>query len=356
MNALLEDPLNIELLKLLCSGSGTTININELSKQLQKHRNTIKKKINELFVHKILDKPLYPFQWFFSEYPLLVIEKGDFPRDPKTNDWIEKDPYIWVAFFVKEEEYNTLLIEHHKSLHTYQIWKESITDEEKITITESYPHPSEAIFLSTENIVKFDPSTSIQIVEENYRKGRHKQINGLPFDDFTFTLLKSLLAGKGIRTNESFLANQINVHRRTIQRRIEIFLENNIISPAVCRFPRVWIPPEYFFVLSLIEIKRNKTSILRALTNDRHVPFISKTAIGRFNMVLFSTFYKIEDHLMWQEEYDQRFVGSIGAIKNTYLSPAMTFSIAQEYVSLVFLQQKAERIRGEALVKLLKGS
>ncbi|MHA2297950.1 MAG: hypothetical protein ACXAEU_04485 [Candidatus Hodarchaeales archaeon] len=129
---------------------------------------------------------------------MLVIEKGDFSRDPKTNEWIEKDPYIWAAFFIKEEEYNTLLIEFHKNLYSYQIWKESIIDEEKISMTEIRPYPSEVTISTVESIIKFDPSVSIQIVEENHRKGRHSRINDLLMDGFSIDLLKMLLTGKVI--------------------------------------------------------------------------------------------------------------------------------------------------------------
>ncbi|MHA2297947.1 MAG: hypothetical protein ACXAEU_04470 [Candidatus Hodarchaeales archaeon] len=340
MSALLEDLLNLKILNSLCSGTGIAVNINEISKKFGKHRNTVKAKINEFFDHKIIDRPIYPLQWFFKKYHLLVIEKGDFPRDSKTNEWIEKDPYIWAAFFIKEEEYNTLLFGLHESLYAYQNWRESIIDEKKISMGEIRPYLSEVIISTAQSIIKFDPSASIQIMEENYRKGRHKRINGLKMDDFSFDLLKALLSGKGIRTNENLLAKKLDVHRITVQRRIDNLVKNKIISRPTCHFPRIWVPPEYFFVLSLVEIRKNKDLVLNTLKNDPHVPFIIKTYSGRYNLIIFSNFYRIEDHLAWQEEYDQRFNGSIGAVKNTYLSPAMTFSISQEYVSLVYLQKK----------------
>ena len=354
LNELLEDPVNLKLLEFLCSGKGITININELSKNLGKHRNTIKTKLKGIFDYKILDPPHYPFYWFFTEYPLLVIEKNDFPRDSKTNDWIEKDPYIWAAFFIKEEEYNTLMIEFHKSLHTYQNWRENIIKEEKVTFTDKTPYPSDPIFLSSQNIIKYDPSTPIHIIEDNFRKNPKIQINEFNLDELSLNIMKQLLFGKGIKTNESMLAKELNIHRRTVQRRIEQFLENKIISQAMCRFPRIWVPPEYFLVITLLEIQKNKESIIRTLRRDPRVTFIIKTFTGRYNLLLFSISYRMEDHLKWQEEYDQRFVDSIGAIKNTYLSPAMTFSIAQEYISLVFLQEKQKRLRAKTMIESLR--
>ena len=356
MNTLLEDPLNVKLLELICSGKGITININEISKRLGKHRNTVKSKIKNLFDYKIIDPPHYPFYWYFTEYPLIVIEKNDFPRDFKTNEWIEKDPYIWAAFFIKEEEYNTLMIEFHKNLLAYQNWRESILEEGKVTYADKNPYPSETIFLSSQNIIKYDPSSPIYLIENRIQKKPDAQFNDLIIDTLTLDILKILLAGKGIKTNESLLAKELNVHRRTVQRRIEMFLNEKIITQAVCRFPRIWVPPEYFFVISLIEIRKNKESIVRTLKQDPHVPFMIKTFTGRYNLLLFTISYRMKDHLRWQEEYDQRFVDSIGAIKNTYLTPEMTFSIAQEYVSLVFLQEKLKRLQAKSVMKSLQDS
>ncbi|MFX1249125.1 MAG: hypothetical protein ACFFBQ_17175 [Promethearchaeota archaeon] len=149
MRKILEDQMNLKILELVCAGEGVTANTTELSKILGKHRNTIKNNIDKLFEHKIIEKPFYPFSYLFKEWPLLVIEKATFQRNLKTNVFIEKDPVIWAAFFVKENEYNTLLIEFHKDLHSYQNWKESIITEAKITLKEEI-YPSEAYFFNNE--------------------------------------------------------------------------------------------------------------------------------------------------------------------------------------------------------------
>jgi hypothetical protein len=58
---------------------------------------------------------------------------------------------------------------------------------------------------------------------------------------------------------------------------------------------------------------------------------------------------------MWEEEYGQRFSDSIGAIKNVYLSPAMTFSIHQQYVALTFLDKLANQLRGKKIIDIIRG-
>ena len=97
---------------------------------------------------------------------------------------------------------------------------------------------------------------------------------------------------------------------------------------------------------SLIQIKKREDYVIKALKNDPHITWMIKAVTGRggFNLVIFSTFYKIEDHLEWQEELDQRFPGCIWAFKDTYLSPKMTFSIDPEFVSLCIIQNKLKQL------------
>jgi len=355
MKKILEDQLNLKILELVCKGEGVTVNNTELSKILGKHRNTIKNNIDKLFEHEIIEKPFYPFSHLFKECPLLVIEKANFQRNLKTNVFIEKDPVIWAAFFVKENEYNTFLIEFHKDLYSYQNWKESIIKEAKITLKEEI-YPSEAIFLTMRNLIKYDPTVAVQILKANYKNNHHPELNGLRINDFRLEIIKLLLTGKGIRTNEYHISDMLNVHRRTVKRRIEKLLEHRIIDNPVCCFPRVWVPPKYFLVFSLFEIKNKNELLLRTLRKDPHVPILFRAVIDKFNLALFSNFYKMEDFLEWAEEYDQRFPGCIGAVRNTFLSPSMTFSIAHNYVTLTFIQNIANRLRGKVFVEMMKES
>jgi len=59
-------------------------------------------------------------------------------------------------------------------------------------------------------------------------------------------------------------------------------------------------------------------------------------------------------YLRWEEDFDQRFPGCVGAIWNRYLSPSMMFSIAQEFVSQAIIQRKLNQIRGKELVDIMK--
>jgi hypothetical protein len=169
-------------------------------------------------------------------------------------------------------------------------------------------------------------------------------MNGIAIDQTYLDLIESLILGKGVWTNPNSLARKLNVHRMTVQRRLDILLQEQIISNPVSRFPRMWAPPEYFIVLSLIELKREKERISKALIGDPHTALLVKAGAGKYNLIAISSFSRLRDHLTWEEKLDQRFAGSIGAVKNLYLSPSMTFSIHQQYVPLEYLKKRLKTI------------
>ncbi len=347
MSRLLDDSLNVELLRLICSGTGVEINISELSERLGKHRNTIASRVEKLFSRGIIDRPFHPLPYLFKEFPLLVFEKANLPRNRKTNTWIESEPNIWAAFFVKDEEYNTLLIELHEDLHTYHLWREQNFNAESIALAPEQEYvSSEAIYLSTKTIIKNDPVAPIETMKADFEKFPQMNIYGLTMDQTYLDLMEALILGNGVWTNPNSLARELDVHRVTVQRRLDLLLQEDIISSPVSRFPRMWAPPEYFIVLSLIELKRQKDRIFKTLMKDSHVSLMVLNSAGKYDLLTISSFYRLRDHLTWEESFDQRFSGSIGAVKNLYLSPSMTFSIHQQYVPLVYLEKRLERLRG----------
>jgi DNA-binding Lrp family transcriptional regulator len=237
------------------------------------------------------------------------------------------------------------MISFHKNVCTHQQWYERIIGEEIIPYKEE-GYLSQVLHLGTGCFEKYNPSIVFKIIEENIREGRHNSIRGLKLDKLSFEILRKILQGRGIRTNENFLAKELNVHRKTIERRIKTLLKEGIINRPVCRFPRLIVPPEYILVKSLLQVKRQQDKVLKQLKNDPHVTWIIKAVLGRggYNLVIFSAFYKIEDHLEWQEKLDQLFPNCIGASKNTYLSPAMTFSISPEYVSMRIIKNLLKNV------------
>jgi len=352
MTDLLNDELNLRLLTEICSGNGVEVNISELSRSLNKHRKTIRDRIDPLFENNIINKPIYPFFWLYKEFPLMVITRADLPRDKITNYFIETDPHIFAAFFKKEEEYNTFIIQYHKDLYGYQQWREGLVKEGKLPPRE-IRYPSDSMFFSNQAFIKYNPSHPIELIEKHINE-LYDKINNYRLDKLSIQILKKLVNGIGIQTNENYLSEQLGVHRKTIERRISFLLKEKIILEPICRFPRFVVPPNYTLVVSLFEIRKNPNNIEKAWDGDPHLPIILRASTGRYTHLVFSCFYLNEDHVKWQETYDQRFPGCFGAIKNTYLSPSMTFSIAQQFVSLEIIKRKLEKIHGRALVDIMK--
>ncbi len=341
MSDLLNDELNLRLLSCICSGEGVDVNISELSRILKKHRNTIRERVTNLFDYAIISEPAYQFSWLYQEYPLMVLARADFPRDEITGKFIEEDPHIFAAFFKKDEEYNTLLIEYHKDLHAYLVWTDSVIYKRKLPPQEAR-YPTDAMFFSNQTFIKNNPEHLIHLIEKDFDKIR-RTLNGYELDTVSLQILKYLMNGQGIQTNEFVLAERLNIHRKTVERRIQGLLNATIISPPVCRFPRFVVPPDYTLVTSLVELKKQHKQVENAWKNDPHISIVLRASTGRYTHLLFSSFYGIKDHITWEEQYNQDFLGCIGATKNTYLSPSMMFSIHQQFVALDIIRSRLKK-------------
>jgi len=340
---------DLKLIENLCSGTGVAVNISELSKSLNRHRNTIEDRVEKLFKYKIINRPVYPYLYLAQEFPLVTIVRADFPRDEKTDEFILYDEHIFAAFFVREGEYNTLTIEFHKGIDSYTRWRESLTKEGGV-LQKGLRYPVETLFFSTKLIIKNEPYSSVYTLEEKLKK-EGLEMNGYVFDELSFQILKRLTLGEGIRTNEQLLAGKVGMQRKTVERHISKLMDKKVIDRPACRFPRFFAPSNYVITLSLCEIKQCEDRFIKAITLDPRIPIIIKTSMGRYNLLMIGAFPKIEDCIKWEEEHDQRFPDCIGAIKTTYLSPEMTFSIDPQYVSLYNIRKKIEELHGKELIE-----
>ena len=344
MRLSLENETTLKLLKLLCTGEGVDINISALSKDLGKHRNTIKERVNQFMDYKIIEKPFYPLLWLFDEYPLMVISKDKFYRDETTRAFIEKDPNILAGYFFQEEAYNTLTIQFHEDLDSYQTWSENILEDGKF-VKEEDRCPPEALFFSTKRILKFDTSAPFRIIERGFKHGDIKEIGNLKLDSLSINILKLILNGKAIRTNENLLARSLKVNRNTVIRQIQGLSQNGILGKPTSRFPLTFVPPDYMLIFSLYEINKRCKEVEGIFRRDPRVPLLIKANVGRYNYFVASTFKTVEDHIKWQERYTQNFHTCIDAIKNTFLSPAMTFSINQNSISQGLIEKKLKLLK-----------
>jgi len=341
---LLKDKLNLLLLRNICSGNGLDVNLSYLSRHLGKHRNSIRDRVRGLLENRIIDRPIYPFFGLFIEYPLLVAAYADLPDSEKVNDWLMKDKNVFAAFRVREGEYNTILFEFHKSVWHYHIWRDNLVRENKIP-GRGERAPSTVYYFSNQLIEKYDPAAGMALIEEGFkREGEKIKINGYTLDKLALRVLQNLVNGEGIKLNENFLSKELGIHRRTIMKRISKLKASGLILDPVCRFPSFFVPPNFLLVFSMVEIKGSREQIMKDIMQDPHVTLAYRISEGRFNTLLFESHLSIEDYLVWEKRYTDRYPGCFGSAKINYLSPRMTISIDQQKVSLSIIEDRLKAL------------
>jgi len=347
---LLNDQINLNLLKNICSGKGLDVNLSYLSRHLRRHRNSIRERVRGLLSHRIIDRPIFPFFGLFIEYPLLVSAYADLPDNERVHEWLKNDRNVFAAFRVREGEYNTMLFEFHKSVWHYHMWRDALVLDDKIP-RRGERAPSTVYYFANQLIEKYDPTAGATLIEEEFRKKDRKDridINGCDIDKLALQVLQHLVNGEGIKVNENLLSKELGVHRRTIAKRVSKLREAGLILDPCCRFPSFFVPPNYLLVFSMVEIKNSREQIIGDIQRDPHVSLAYRISEGRFNTLLFESHLSIEDHLIWEKEYSDRYPGCFGSTKINYLSPRMTISIDQQKVSLGIIDDKLGEVRASA--------
>jgi len=344
---LLKDQINLNLLRNICSGKGLDVNLSYLSRHLRRHRNSIRERVRNLLQHKIIDRPIFPFFGLFKEYPLLVAAYADLPDNERVHKWLRNDRNVFAAFRVREGEYNTMLFEFHQSVWSYHVWRDALVLDDKIP-RRGERAPSAVYYFANQLIEKYDPTAGATLIEEEFAKRDGIDINGYEIDKLALQVLQHLVNGEGIKVNENLLSKELDVHRRTISKRISKLREAGLILDPCCRFPSFFVPPNYLLVFSMVEIKDSREQIIKDIQRDPHVSLAYRISEGRFNTLLFESHLSIEDHLIWEKEYSDRYPGCFGSTKINYLSPRMTISIDQQKVSLGIIDDKLEEVRASA--------
>lgn len=99
----------------------------------------------------------------------MIIARADLPRDDITGKFIEEDPHIFAAFFKKDEEYNTLLLEYHKDFYSYLTWSDAVIHEGKLPPQETR-YPTDAMFFSNQTFIKYnEDSTATNLIPYLYK-------------------------------------------------------------------------------------------------------------------------------------------------------------------------------------------
>ncbi len=333
------DELDLRLLRYLLSGEGVHVNISELSRKLDMHWATAKKKLQFLYDKNILNPPFYPFLQLFEEYPLLVLVKADMPRTQGVKNFYKDDSHIFAAFSCMEGFYNTFLIEFFEGLEEYHSWRNEIVKQEKIP-NRGERTPAHAEFFSNRLTFKYDPTCFIHKMVDKFEEKGFVELKDHKLEGETFRILKKVMKGESITTNYSYIGRELGVNRKTVKRRIERLLEKDIIENPKCFFPNLFVPPGYNLIITMIEAISDINEIKEFLCKDDNIPRALETSTERYNFLVFSAFESIEEFFDWGEKLNSRYPEKIGAISKTILSSRMVHLIEPQKVSLGFIERK----------------
>lgn len=328
-----KDVTNLKILKEICDGTGISINLSYLSKNLKKHRNTIKKKVEELIKSEIINLPYFPFFGQYKEYSLLIVVLADLPYTEEIRDWFKKSRYIFAAYKTRISKFNTLLLVFHKDILNYHLWRDSLVKRGKIP-PRDIRTPSEASFYSNQLMVKYEPNEGIRILEEHMDSKKEITLNNLKITQLHFSILKLLLNGKGVRVNETILSKKLGMHKKTIRKRIQKMLKEKVILSPACRFPNFIVPPNFVLQVTKVEINKNKEEVLSFLRGDPHIPLAFHICEGRFNYLLFEIFFSAGDHVEWSSKIREKFKDSIGTSETILVTENNSIKIDRKKVGL----------------------
>lgn len=332
------DELNLQILKEINSGNGLNIDYTQLSQKLGRHRSTIKRRIDDLLENKIINPPIFfPLGLIFNEYPLFVLVFGDLPD--WTEEWMLTDPNIYAAFRIIEDDYNTLIFEYHKTVLSYQIWRENLVKQNKIP-SRVHRHASTSYYFSNELIEKYEPNAIIGHLQEEFQKNKKIIMKNYEIDSIDFNILKYLLTESNIiKVNKNVLSEKLGVHRKTIELRMEKMKELKILNYPSCYFNNFFAPPDYFLILSFIEMETQKEQILEDFKKDNSVPVIYNISAGKYNGLIISSHPSIDDFFNWNLGYRKKY-NSIRSQRIVYLSPNSKIFLNQNKIIDAIIDQK----------------
>jgi hypothetical protein len=357
LKTVLDNEFNLILLDELVSGEAVSVNLSELSRELDKHRQTILSRVEEIFLYGILDEPAYPFLGLYKERPLLVTVQLEMPDDERFVNWIKEDPCIFAAFHCRHCEYNTILFIYHKDVTEHLLWREALptimVDEYGIS-EDLTKFMSTTSYYSNQLMMKYNPGEGVHLLEKQYKDDGRLIINGYKLDDLDMDIVKLLATGMGIKTDLTNLCERTGKHRRTVSKRISMLIEEGYLAEPVCRFPTLFVPPGSLFTLSLIEIRNHRDRIIDEMVKDFHVPLVLKTISGQYNLLLFSNHKNISEYLQWEEGYRERYSGCFGSTDITYLTPQMRIPFDYKIVSLSIIRNKLKESQGRKLRDTLR--
>lgn len=344
---LLDDEFNLRLLRYLVSGEGVEVNISAVSRFLNVHRATAKRRLSILFNNGILEQPRYPFINILEQYPLLVMVKADLPQTTQVREFLKYDTHIFAEFSCMEGPYNTLLLEFFKDLESYHSWREQIVNEDKLPSRE-WRAPADVAIFSNKLTFKYQPECFLDTLKREFNEKGYLELAGTRLDESSFRLMCALIKGDCIRSNDSEIGRRLGSDRKTIDRRINTLLESKIVSGPVCNLTNIFIPPDYNLVVSMIEVRGKRSAIRKYIMKDPNVSWGIETSTGRYNFLIFTAFRSIEDFFNWGEKLINYYPDCVGAVSNIFLSPKMIRSIDLQKISLGWIERHLWEIKSKS--------
>jgi len=331
------------MIKELINGDCVNVNINLLSKKLGIHRATVQKKVRKLMEEEVLTQPAYTFPALFQLYPLLVLVWADVPRNDKTARFFFEDPHVFAAFSCMEGPYNTFLIEYFQDMEHYHLWRDSLVREGKLPerLNRAAADP---YMLSNKMMFKNDPSCFLSLLREELELSGKVNVGEWAMDSLSFEILVALIKGDCVWTNHSRLSKKLDMHRKTVTRRLNRMLRDKTLEHPRCQFPHLLMPPGFNMVVTRIGLRSRREEFRRALVEDSNVPRAYDAITGPHNFVAFTAFRRIDDFFDWGEKLNDRFPGEITAMTNSVLSSRKIHTTRQQKISLGLVERKLKEM------------
>ncbi|MFX0136728.1 MAG: hypothetical protein ACFFDN_24035, partial [Candidatus Hodarchaeota archaeon] len=232
-----------------------------------------------------------------------------------------------------------LIFEYHKTVLSYQTWRENLVKQNKIPSRE-HRHASTSYYFSNDLIEKYEPNAIFGHFEKDFSKNKRILMNNYEIDFVGFNILKNLLLkNKYIKINKNLLSQKLGVHRKTIELRINKLKKLKIIDYPLCYFLNFFAPPTYFLILTFLEIAAKMEEIVEDLKKDYNVPIIYKISAGKYNLSTISSHPSIDDFFYWNLKYKNKYK-SIKSQRNVYLSPNMIIFLNQKKIVDAIIDQK----------------
>ena len=301
MSEILENVDNLKIIASLVTGDSVVINYSELGRKLSKNRGTIQERVERLLEYNIISPPSFPFYYLFNVYPLALLTNMDIPDcvecQPRIKKWIMDDPRIIAAYKFRQGEYGTLIFTLHRDMKEAHNWMsmlpytlETVYHVEK----EHATFNSNTIYLSNELLLKYDPSTSINILERDSRKGE-VCLNGYCLDRLDLQILRLLLTGKGIKYNRNKVSQTSGLHSSTVEKRVNQMLKEKILLDPVCRFSNIFTPPGYLLSYMLVNLQQPMDTGVSSLLLNENIPIMWKTVYSKYNLLMFHLHTNLHD-------------------------------------------------------------